>query len=106
MLFVSLTALAVDPMITRCYSSFIVPPDQSQPLSLTFSCWVCVSTSTLIDAGSDDSDFDKRLDALKKGKGATPYGKSRQDKATQQSPGAQSQAKKKPGKLPKTYVCL
>ncbi|DBB18135.1 TPA: hypothetical protein ACH3X3_003111 [Trebouxia sp. C0006] len=48
-------------------------------------------------AGSDDTDFDKRLDALKKGKGATPYGKSRQDKAPQQSAGTQPQGKKKQG---------
>ncbi len=55
-------------------------------------------------AGSEDTDFDKRLDALKKGKGATPYGKSRQDKAPQQSAGAQPQGKKKQGKLSSSLV--
>lgn len=53
-----------------------------------------------IYVGSDDADFDKRLDALKKGKGATAYGKSRQDKQPQQSPGAQPKGKKKQGAHP------
>lgn len=44
-------------------------------------------------AGSDDTDFDKRLDALKKGKGPQGYTKRRQEKATQQGP-SQSSAKK------------
>lgn len=35
-------------------------------------------------AGSDDTDFDKRLDALKKGKGAQGYTKRRQEKSVQQ----------------------
>jgi hypothetical protein len=56
-------------------------------------------------AGSEDTDFDKRLDALKKGKGATPYGKSRQDKAPQQSASAQPQGKKKQGKPSAFFVC-
>lgn len=53
-------------------------------------------TSVLFEkhfAGSDDTDFDKRLDALKKGKGAQGYTKRRQEKSTQQGP-SQSSAKK------------
>ena len=58
-----------------------------------------------LHVGSDDADFDKRLDALKKGKGATAYGKSRQDKQPQQSPGSQPKGKKKQGAHPELLVC-
>ena len=45
-------------------------------------------------AGSDDTDFDKRLDALKKGKGAQGYTKRRQEKSAQPGPGSKPSAKK------------
>lgn len=45
-------------------------------------------------AGSDDVDFDKRLDALKKGKGAQRNTKRRQEKAAQKGSESKPSAKK------------
>ncbi|KAL3140868.1 hypothetical protein ABBQ32_005405 [Trebouxia sp. C0010 RCD-2024] len=47
-------------------------------------------------AGSDDVDFDKRLDALKKGKGAQRNTKRRQEKAAQKGSESKPSAKKSP----------
>ena len=56
--------------------------------------YIPCDTPDIVAAGSDDADFDKRLDALKKGKGAQGYTKRRQEKAAQKGSDSKPSAKK------------